>query len=945
MKKLALLLCVTSAFSFAQVIYSEPAFATQNDSIVIFYDAAMGNQALKDYSGSIYAHCGLITDQSGDGSDWKFVPWNWGVNTTQNTMTKVSDNLYKLVIGSVYDFYSCPTSTQIEKLAFVFRDATGSKVGKDAGDSDIYLTLYEDVFSVAIFEPSASIDFGVAERSPIFRSPDDSAPQNVRVETSETADNIALYLNNTQLTTATSVDELEYTIQAHHFTEGKNYIYAIANKGSEVDTTDRVCIVEYTHNMATMPSGTEMGVAVNASTLDFALFAPGKDFVYLIGDFNDWMIDPAYQLKKYEPAPDSTVFWLSIPNSYAEEQGFQYLVDGEIRIADPYSSLILDPWNDEYISPAVYPDLKLYPDGKTDFPVAVVDPTPDVFAWTDGAYVKPHKDNLVIYELLLRDFTYQHSYQSLIDKLDYLEELGVTAIELMPVCEFEGNESWGYNPSFYQALDKYYGTAQKFKEFVNLCHARGIAVILDVVYNHATGQSPFVRLYNEGTYGAPTSDNPWFNTSARHPFNVFNDANHESKHTQYYLDRANKYWIEEYHVDGYRFDLSKGFTQTNSGDNVGYWGNYDAGRIAILKRMADKIWDVDPSAYIILEHFGDNSEENELANYGMMLWGNANHNYSEASMGYLASSDLGGVYHANRSWSWRHLVGYMESHDEERVTFRNKEYGNSNGGYNIKIQGTALDRNELAAVFLLSYPGPKMIWQFGELGYSYSIEYNGRTGKKPVKWEYFEDMDRHDVYELYSAMNFLRKTYPVFSSANNVDQWVGSNISTKRLKLSEGGINVVVLGNFDVITQTATPAFHNTGTWYEYFTRDEMNVTDVNAGISLAAGEYRIYSDSILDTLEVGLKNIIPAAFELKQNYPNPFNPVTNIEYVLTRDAKVKLDVYDLGGRHVKTLVNEYQSAGTYSQYFDAHGLASGIYMYKLTSGKNIQTRKMLLLK
>ena len=939
MKKLALLLCLACVFAYGQnVIYSEPAFPTKDDSIVVFFNAAAGEQGLKNYTSPIYAHTGVKIEGE---TDWQHVWTNWpSTNVDKNKLVKVSDNLYKLTIGNPHEYYNCPTTDKILQLAFVFRGTTGSPQSED-----LFLDIYEPGLKVGIIEPVASIEYLLSERSPIFRSVDNSSPQNVKVEVNEIADNISLFLNDSQISTVSSADSLEHTILAHVFSTGKNYIYAVASKGAKVDTSDAVCIVKYGSNAQTMPSGTEMGVAVNSSTLDFALFAPDKEFVYVIGDFNDWKIDPAYQMKKYETAPDSCVFWLSIPNSYTEEQAFQYIVDGEIRIADPYSQLILDPWNDQYISSTVYPDLKDYPSGKTDFPVGVFDPTPDAFNWTDDAYVKPHKDKLVIYECLLRDFTYQHSYQSLIDKIDYFTELGITAIELMPVCEFEGNESWGYNPSFYQALDKYYGTAEKFKEFVNLCHSKGIAVILDVVYNHATGQSPFVRLYNEGNYGAPTSANPWFNTEARHPFNVFNDANHESKHTQYYLDRANEYWIEEYHVDGYRFDLSKGFTQTNSGSNVGYWGNYDAGRIAILQRMADNIWDLDPTAYIILEHFGDNSEESVLANYGMMLWGNANHNYSEASMGYMASSDLGGVYHANRSWSWRHLVGYMESHDEERVTFRNKEYGNSSGSYNVKIQGTALDRNELAAVFLLSYPGPKMIWQFGELGYSYSIDYNGRTGKKPVKWDYYDDVDRHDVYELYSAMNYLRKTYPVFSGANSVDQYVGNNVATKRLKLSEGGKNVVVLGNFDVVTQTATPAFHHSGTWYEYFTRDEMNVTDVNAGISLAPGEYRIYSDSILDTLEVGLENIVPAAFELKQNYPNPFNPVTRIDYVLTRAADVNLEIYDIQGRHVMTLVNEYQNMGSYSKYFDASGLASGVYMYKLTSGRNVRTRKMLLLK
>ncbi|MFA6618564.1 MAG: alpha-amylase family glycosyl hydrolase [Candidatus Neomarinimicrobiota bacterium] len=934
MKNLACILCLITVFAYAQSpLSSEPPIPMQHDSILVFFDATKGKQGLKDYSGDIYAHTGV--------NDWKYVWTDWpSTNTEKNKLTKVSDNLYKLVIGYPHDYYSCPESVDIYQLAFVFRNSTGS-----AQSEDLFLTLYEGGLTAAIFEPVASLEYEKAERSPIFRSIDNSSPLSVVAGASEIADNIKLFLNDSEQKTVNNTDELTHSIQASSLILGRNYLYSVASKGAEQDTSDLVCIVKYDHNIAALPSGIEMGIDVAPDNIQFALFAPAKDFVHLIGDFNDWEVDPDYQMLKYEPAPDSTVFFLTLSNDFDSSLAFQYLVDGEIRIADPYSKLILDPWNDKYISPLVYPDLKVYPEGKTDFPVAVVDPNPTEFNWTDDDYVKPLKDNLVIYELLLRDWSYQHSYQSLMDSLNYFKKLGITAIELMPVSEFEGNESWGYNPSFYFALDKYYGTAQKFKEFVNLFHNHGIAVILDVVYNHATGQNPMVRLYNEGDYGAPTANNPWFNTEAKHPFNVFYDANHESVHTKYMLDRANKFWIEEYHIDGFRFDLSKGFTQKNSGDNVGYWGNYDASRVAILKRMADVVWSVDPSAYIILEHFADNNEEIDLANYGMMLWGNANHNYSEASMGYLPSSDLGGVYHANRNWSWRHLVGYMESHDEERITFRNKEYGNSSGAYNIKIQGTALDRMELAAVFLLSYPGPKMIWQFGELGYSYSIDYNDRTGKKPIKWDYFKDPDRHDVYELYSAMNFLRAEYPVFSAANSVDQWVAGNIGSKRLKLSEGTINAVVLGNFDVTTQTATPAFHNTGTWYEYFTRQSINVSDVNAGISLAPGEYRIYTNQELKTPPVALDNIVPIAFELKQNYPNPFNPVTTIDYILTRDGAVTLDIYDLAGHRVMALVNEYQSAGNYSKKLDASGLASGIYMYKLTSGRHAHARKMLLMK
>jgi hypothetical protein len=951
MKRIALLLCVLAVYAYAQnPVYSEPAFATKNDSIVIYYDASLGNQALKDFTGDVYAHTGLITKGSEDDGDWKYVWMAWPgqgtpVNTAENKLTRISTNLYRLTIGNIFDYYNCPQDTVILEMAFVFRNSTGTIVGKDVGDADIFLPLYEDVFSAAILSPSIASDYGEPERSPMFVYQNDTEAINVIVGANDVADHIKLFLNDSEVAANSGLDSLQYSLLPSAMSPGINYLYGIADKDGVYDTTESVCIAVHVANEAVRPSNIKDGITVDGSSVSFSLFAPYKNYVYLIGDFNDWKIDAAYQMKKDVRSADSTVFWITLDDMPDSLIGFQYYVDGGIRIADAYSELILDPWNDRYISDVVYPDLKKYPHDKTDFPVGVVDMRQQpIFAWTDEEWVRPGKDDLVIYELLIRDFSYQHSYQSLIDKMDYFKDLGITAIELMPVCEFEGNESWGYNPSFYFALDKYYGTADKFKEFVNTCHENGIAVILDVVYNHATGQNPMVRLYNEGTYGAPTSANPWFNTVAKHPFSVFNDMNHESVHTKYMLDRANRFWLEEYHVDGFRFDLSKGFTQTNSGDNVGYWGNYDQSRINILERMADRIWDVDPSAYIILEHFSDNSEEVVLSNYGMMLWGNGNHNYCEASMGYLGSSDLGVVYHGSRGWSWRHLVGYMESHDEERMMYKNKEYGNSNGSYNIKYEDIGLDRVELSAVFFLSLPGPKMFWQFGELGYSYSIDYNGRTGKKPIKWEYFDDPDRHDVYNLFSVMNYLRANYNVFGSANGVDLDVGNNVAAKRIKLSSD-FNAVVMGNFDVVTQNITPAFHHGGIWYEYFQDDTVTVTDVNASISLAPGEYRIYTDQKMTSPLVSLEDVKPQTFELKQNYPNPFNPTTTISYVITVDSDVELTVYDINGRKIQTLVNEHQDAGTYTLNFDASGLASGVYLYKLRSGRHVESRKMLLLK
>ncbi|MCK4577755.1 MAG: alpha-amylase, partial [Candidatus Marinimicrobia bacterium] len=530
-----------------------------------------------------------------------------------------------------------------------------------------------------------------------------------------------------------------------------------------VDSAAVTVMVNPAIELATRPAGTVDGINYNSVTsATLSLFAPDKKFVYLIGDFNNWQPEMAYFMKKDESDPYGDHFWLILDNlSPGTEYAFQYLVDGEIRIADPYADKILDPWNDGYISSDTYPNLITYPGGKTEWPVAVLQTAQSEYVWQHSdTFVKPEKSGLVIYEMLLRDFLAAHDFATLLDTLDYFERLGVSAIELMPFNEFEGNSSWGYNPSFYFAPDKYYGPKHLLKEFIDAAHERGIAVIMDMVLNHSYGLSPLVRLYWEGD--GPAANNPWYNQTSPNPVYSWGyDFNHLSPHTQAFVDRVNKYWLTEYKVDGFRFDFTKGFTQT-AGDG----GAYDASRINILKRMADEIWETNSSAYVILEHFADNSEETILADYGMLLWGNTNHNYNEATMGYNASSksDFSWGYYGRRGWSQPHLVTYMESHDEERLMYKNLQYGNVSGDYSTKDLPTALNRMKLAGAFFFTLPGPKMIWQFQELGYDYSIDYGGRLGEKPIRWDYLDDPNRLNLFKTYAALMHLRNANEVFRS-------------------------------------------------------------------------------------------------------------------------------------------------------------------------------------
>lgn len=738
------------------------------------------------------------------------------------------------------------------------------------------------------------------------------------------------------------------------------------NSSQNADSTTFTILINPPLVVEALPAGAKDGInylSPTAATL--ALQAPRKDFVYVIGSFNNWQIDTNYFMKR---TPDSSRYWITLNNLTPGTQYlFQYLVNGNLRIADPYAEQISDPFNDRFIGSTTYPNLIQYPAGQTEEIASVLQTAQTPYNWQAVNYKRPAQQDLVIYELLVRDFLAAHDYKTLIDTLSYLQNLGVNAIELMPINEFEGNLSWGYNPAFYFAADKYYGPRQDLKRFVDECHKRGLAVILDVVLNHAFGQSPLVRLYSQGPYGPPTPQNPWFNVSARHPFSVGYDFNHESQATKDLVDRVTSFWLTEYKVDGFRFDLSKGFTQRFSGNDASLWSAYDASRVAIWKRIADKMWSVDSAVYVILEHFADNREEKELAEYkrGMMLWGNMNTAYSQSAMGWLEdsgrNSDLSGGYYKNRGWLKPGLITYMESHDEEWLMYKNLQFGRSSGSYDAKNLSTALNRIKLVAAFFLTIPGPKMIWQFGELGYDQHLPSGsepGRTDPKPILWNYYAQPARKNLYKVFAALLKLRNENEVFRSTDTQISWrVGQGQYDRRINFSHPSMNATVIGNFHVVPLNVNPSFQNTGTWYDYFSGDSLSVMNTQAAIPLQPGEFHIYTTKKLPTPEKGIVTTVEDkpvtlaySFELHQNFPNPFNPETTIHFALPQPAEVTLRVFNLLGEEVITLARGKMAAGTHTLAWNGRNAAgelmgSGIYLLRLEAGQEVAVKKMALVR
>lgn len=961
-----------------------PVKSDADGSCVITLKALETNE-FKGYVGDVYMHIGIIID-----GEWKFVESDWDVNDEKFKMAPVSDGEWALEISNIREFFTlAEPTTPIIKIGMVARSADEVDLVNEKGES----------------------------------------------------------------------------YKAKLQTRPDQFVSLTDNKNAYVPWAPGELVLE------SMPGGLKHGINYTGSNEVTLVFYDkdknGKryDYCCVVGDFSEWERKREYEMKRDEAAG---CWWTTITvDDPSKEYRFQYRMaqgENEIRVQDPYSEIYYHG-DDHWITSSTYPDLPVYPDGARGFISAFQIQKP-VYAWQNDSFSIKDEDDLVIYELLLRDFTATGDLNGAISKLDYLAELGITAIELMPVQEFEGNDSWGYAPVGYFAFDKAYGTREMYKRFIDECHARGIAVIIDVVYNHTTGAHPWARLYWNGSDNV-SSNNPWYNVVTPHGFGVYQDLNHANEMVKEHINRSLEYMIDEYHVDGFRFDLTKGFTNNSGKDSA-----YDQSRVDYLTGYYNTIKAADPNAVMILEHFV--ADENyELGKRGMKVWQNLSNAYCQAAMGYSSESNFSYLQDINEQWvEFGTYVGFMESHDEERMGYKQAAFGNISGGgstgggstggtgekwgiigrgndwdndlfmtfvdgmyfadnvtftatdyfkfrknaswdvnfglnpkgtkaqlgkanilvkndaggedmmiaagtYDVyflpdpgvawfmadgqkpasfwgivgtinnwnapdvelvgaedgffvaenvtfastdkfKIRGggtwddrfnygaakqggetiavnkaytmtlgsssqdmsvaagtydiwfrngtvwvmtdgqkpaeaggdidtglpedahtVGMRRLGLNAAFFLTVPGPKMIWQFGELGYDVSIEDNGRTGKKPVKWEYLDDPARKALYDTYSALLKFRKDNPRFFDSDAKFRWYVSDTEWpgRYLFTEVDGRNIAIFGNFGSGSQAISVELPHGGSWYNYFKRDEV-WTGANHTPILKEGEF-----------------------------------------------------------------------------------------------------------
>ncbi|MHA7842339.1 MAG: alpha-amylase family glycosyl hydrolase [Winogradskyella sp.] len=958
MKKYYLTILLIGIFlvSYAQVTITPNPFEV-DESITITLNT---NSSATDCNGfsnpsKVYMHSGVGASDNAFGIS---VTGNWGQDDGVGEMTNEGGGIYSItIIPETYYNLTPQEAANVIQMGMVFRNEDGSQEYKASGCQDF-------IFQVGSFQISLSAP---TQDTTIINSGDnfDIAATNIGGNASYT-----LTANGSVIDTNSSTDNYSYTDT--NITANTTYELTATLDGTIITRSFSV-IVDPGSILGFMTQDYDEGINyIDDNTAILVLYATGKDFVYVAGSFNNYQPDLSYAMKRDF---SRNLFWLELTGlTPGQIETYEYWVGDKtppanspsmVYVADPYSTLILSEFDDPWIPASTYPNLPTFPQSAKGFEVTVLQTGQTQYNWQVTDFNKPKKEDLIVYEVLVRDFDADRNYQDLIDKIDYFKNLNINAIHLMPVMEFEGNESWGYNTSYHMALDKFYGTSDKLKEFIDLCHQNGIAVILDLVLNHAFGRSPMVRMWMDDPdgngFGNPTSQNPYFNLQATHSYSVGYDYNHQAPRTKNYVKRVIRQWIEEYNIDGFRWDLTKGFTQNCSSGNEGCTNSYQQDRVDVLKEYADYSWSLDQNHYVIFEHLGTENEEKEWANYrysegkGVMMWGKMTDPYNELTMGQNGNRNIDGIGHNSRSsFDGPRVLGYPESHDEERLMYKNLQFGNtSNSSHNVQNLNTALSRMSALAAVSVMVPGPKMIWHFGDLGMENSIFTcnNGTVNlpgggdgdckldtKPQPQWvnNWLTDAIRGQIYEDWSKLHKLKIEEPVFEG----DYTMSSGDFTPRIDIFDTSIpttelrNVIILANFDVNPQTVNTNFPSgvTTTWYDLMDpTGNTTVPNSTTTLSIPAGQFRILGNQPSSVLSI--PDEVLSVFAI---YPNP----TQSSFSVNSNVS-NIEIYDLTGKMVKSFKGDFTKNDT----FDISSLNTGMYIVKVADSSNkTKTTKLVKL-
>ena len=686
-----------------------------------------------------------------------------------------------------------------------------------------------------------------------------------------------------------------------------------------------------------LPENVKLGPNWINNEMILAVYAPAQPVMQVIvtapGETGE--VSNAIVMKR--DSEQSDIWWTELDLSFGQYE-YEYLLINGSRLPDPFTRRLSN--------------------GKTRVEIGAGGvSTADDYNWQSNDYIRPSLDTLIIYELHVDDFAAQGSGQGTFDdviiRLDYLRESGINAIELMPITEFPGERSWGYNPEIMSSVEGTYGTPENFKQLVDEAHSRNMAVILDLVWNHATSSTPLWQIQ-------PNNDlNPYFkNSNDLNPnenegtwgmldFDHFNDKTIE------YINEVHRIWLEEYRIDGFRFDATRFVGWDLNQPQYG------------LPAWTSAIDELDSNVYQIAEHL---PSDPWLVNNTKLTssWHDSFHDrlidHIFSSIGTMtAMRQIIGLYeYSNWGTPYADLtqsVKYMVSHDEQSLIQEMVEFD----GVSLS-QAREIDK--FYASLLFTAQGIPMIWQGQEFGFQSGwLDNNGngnwdeeKLSYRPVDWSLLDSEEGQSHLNHYSRLARFRKTNPAFSKGTFYDLW---RYDAERVIVygykdeSEGNSDdqVVVIANFSSSNRTVNDVpFLSAGNWY--------NVTDPGNDLYTAAGnygEYSIPSNSAViyskNQYELGVDtpSFVPGKFQTLSAYPNPFNPSITIQLELQNIIQTNMDaevnIYDINGRFIQTLLESSIESGVHQITWHPQNISSGIYIVSLRTEMGIKSQKVLYLK
>jgi 1,4-alpha-glucan branching enzyme len=489
-----------------------------------------------------------------------------------------------------------------------------------------------------------------------------------------------------------------------------------------------------------------MASAHNTADIELGLFAPYNETCELIGSWNDLKPTPLQKQpdgwwRTKVPLPDGEYRYKFRVRSKS------YFCPGEMRdVFDPYGIRVTDDEMEASV-------LRIEGGRQNEFS----------YTWRNGHVPLPTNDQLVIYEMHVGDFTRglgartdgrweKGRFRDALEKLDYLVDLGINCVELMPVKEFPG-ATWGYNLRSLFAIENSYGPPADLALLVDELHGRGIRVIMDGVYNHADKDCPLAQIDYQYWFYHPNPDPPEMQWGPKYDYTHY-DENLKLHPARKYVRESIARMVEWFHIDGLRFDATRAIND-----------------FGVLRDLAEtglkKVAGIKPFI-TVCEHIAEDPAVTGYPEQGPMhaAWREALARHlqsvvSGAKADWVEAHDMDGLIRemdpkTNGYGSGSRTINYASSHDQVRLMRIIGENGKMFGD-------AAFRRMKLGASLLLTIPGIPMIWMGQEFAMAND---KSHAEPRPLDWSLLDNAHNSDLQRHTARLIHLRRATPALRTDN-----------------------------------------------------------------------------------------------------------------------------------------------------------------------------------